>query len=180
MKGNQTVGLLADIEIKKLVEFEKMIDPFISFKEQNGMSYGLCSYGYDIRWSGALKTFQGDMIDPKEPQMDFFKVDKFYRLAPQETILGLSVETFKMPSDVLGICLGKSSYARCGILINTTPLEPGWRGRLVVEITNLNCLPVKLYVNEGIAQILFFRGDSYCSVLYQGQYQDQFVGKNNV
>jgi dCTP deaminase len=171
-----------------------MIDPFLPelVRETNGsriISAGASSYGYDMRLADdgfrIFSSVYGLEIDPKhfdensliEPAL-YTAEDgsKYYLLPPHHYGLGVTVETFKMPRNVTGIALGKSTYARAGLLVNTTPLEAGWTGRLVVEIANLANLPLRVYVNEGIGQILFFESDEACAVSYSdrgGKYQGQ-------
>ena len=178
-------GLLNDREIKRLAA-DGMIDPFIPelVRERDGekvISYGLSSAGYDIRagteWYIALER-DARIGDPKnfDPGlMRRYEMDAPIVLPPRSFALTHSVERFRMPEDVVGIALGKSTYARMGIIVNITPLEPGWEGWLTIEVTNSAPFPVKVYPNEGIAQILFFRIDapitSYAarSGKYQGQ-----------
>jgi len=171
--------ILCDSEIRQLAMNEKMIIPFVErTKEVEGklvLSYGLGSYGYDIRLSNRFKCCYGSFVlDPKETSMEDFESFESNNviLEPNSFILGLSVEFFNMPIDVIGVCVGKSTYARRGVSVNITPLEPGWKGYLVIEIANLGKTSVKLYPNEGIAQILFFRG-SLCEHSYLGSYQNQ-------
>ncbi len=158
------------------------------------ISSGLSSFGYDIRLADTglnrfinPKTdfpYHAPIIDPKEfdakscllhQSVERDETGIFYTLPPRAYALGVSVETFDIPRHVLGICYCKSTYARCGLMVNTTPLEPGWRGQLVIELANLTDLPMKVYANEGIAQVVFFEGDQP-SVTYadrSGKYQDQ-------
>jgi len=159
-----------------------MIDPFVENLEAEGkVSYGLSSYGYDIRVADEYKIFTNALagvVDPKSFDENSF-VD--YQGAtcivpPNSFALARSVETFRIPRDTLAVCLGKSTYARCGIIVNVTPLEPGWEGILTLEISNTTPLPAKIYSNEGIAQLLFFQGDEICKVSYadrKGKYQNQ-------
>lgn len=172
-----------------------MITPFLSelVREADGkriISAGCSSYGYDMRLADdgfrIFSSVHAKEIDPKrfdeqysliEPQLHTADDGaKYYLLPPHHYGLGVTVETFKMPRNVTGIALGKSTYARAGLLVNTTPLEAGWTGRLVVEIANLANLPLRVYVNEGIGQILFFESDEDCAVSYSdrgGKYQGQ-------
>jgi dCTP deaminase len=153
------------------------------------ISAGCSSYGYDMRLADdgfrVFSPLHGREIDPKhfddhsliEPPI-YTTEDgaQYYLLPPHAYGLGVSVETFSMPRNVTGVCLGKSTYARSGLLVNTTPLEAGWKGRLVIEIANLANLPLRVYVNEGIGQVLFFQGDEDCDVSYEdrgGKYQNQ-------
>lgn len=171
-----------------------MITPFLPdlVREVNGcriISAGCSSYGYDMRLADdgfrIFSSFHCQEIDPKkfdensliEPMLHTADDgSKYYLLPPHHYGLGVTVETFRMPRNVTGIALGKSTYARAGLLVNTTPLEAGWTGRLVVEIANLANLPLRVYVNEGIGQILFFESDEDCAVSYadrNGKYQGQ-------
>ncbi|HUF03657.1 MAG TPA: dCTP deaminase [Aridibacter sp.] len=184
----------SDLWLKRMVEESKMIDPFLPdlVREVEGnriISAGSSSYGYDMRLADdgfrIFSSVYGSEIDPKhfdensliEP--DLRTADdgsKYYLLPPHHYGLGVSVETFRMPRNITGIALGKSTYARAGLLVNTTPLEASWTGRLVVEIANLANLPLRVYVNEGIGQILFFESDENCGVSYEdrgGKYQGQ-------
>jgi dCTP deaminase len=184
----------SDIWLRKMAEEHQMIDPFLPelVRETNGnrvISAGASSYGYDMRLADdgfrVFSPIHGFEIDPKkfdeysliEPPMRTAEDGaKYYLLPPHHYGLGVTVETFKMPRNVTGIALGKSTYARAGLLVNTTPLEAGWTGRLVVEIANLANLPLRVYVNEGIGQILFFESDEDCAVSYSdrgGKYQGQ-------
>lgn len=188
--------ILNDNQIRARCEWTDhppMISPFQpeQFRRtQSGapaISSGLSSYGYDIRLADTgLQVFEKIdkvVIDPKYVDLDVLEVletdemgaGTFYTLPPRAYALGVSVETFHIPHNILGICYCKSTYARCGLMVNTTPLEPGWRGQLVVELANLTDLPIKVYANEGIAQVVFFEGDQP-SVTYadrSGKYQDQ-------
>lgn len=181
-------GILPDNEIIRLCgSDEPMIDPFVPTQvreDENGkkvISYGTSSYGYDIRLAPVFKIFtniNSAIIDPHYPS------DKTYVdvqgesciLPPNSYILGHSLEYFRMPPDVIAIALGKSTWARCGAIVNVTPLEPGWEGQLVVEISNATNCPLKIYANEGIAQLLFIRGEATCDTTYgarNGKYQGQ-------
>lgn len=154
------------------------------------VSYGTSSYGYDIRLSGAeFKVFSpigAREIDPKhfnerclipaEMNVDITTRAWYWVIPPHSYALGVTLERFSMPSNVLGICVGKSTYARCGLVVNTTPLEPGWEGNLVLEFANNANLPIRLYVNEGIAQVIFFESNEPCLTSYadrSGKYQHQ-------
>jgi dCTP deaminase len=158
-----------------------MIKPFSSKLIKKGVSYGLSSYGYDIRVADEFKIFtnvNSETIDPKRFSTDSF-VDvkaKSILVPPNSFALGRSVEYFKIPRDVITICLGKSTYARCGIIVNVTPFEPEWEGHATLEISNTTPLPAKIYANEGIAQIIFLGADEICKVSYKdrkGKYQGQ-------
>ena len=145
------------------------------------VSYGLSSYGYDIRVADEFKIFTnvgGTVVDPKnfdEKNIVDFKGDVCI-VPPNSFALARTIEYFKMPRDVLAICLGKSTYARCGIIVNVTPFEPGFEGHITIEISNTTPLPAKIYANEGIAQALFLQGYEICEVSYadkKGKYQRQ-------
>lgn len=163
-------------------EQTEMINPFVDGQVSKGViSYGLSSYGYDFRVSDEFKIFtnvHNVVVDPKEfDEGTFidFKGDVCV-IPPNSFALARSVEYFKVPREVLGICFGKSTYARCGIVVNITPFEPEWEGYLTVEISNTTPLPAKVYANEGIAQVVFLKGDSECMVSYmdrKGKYQKQ-------
>jgi dCTP deaminase len=184
----------SDAWLRKMAEQENMIDPFLPelVREVGGhriISAGLSSYGYDMRLADdgfrVFSPVHGREIDPKKfdeasliepPLQTADDGAQYYLLPPHHYGLGVTVETFKMPRNVTGVALGKSTYARAGLLVNTTPLEAGWTGRLVVEIGNLANLPLRVYVNEGIGQILFFESDEDCTVSYSdrgGKYQGQ-------
>src|SRR6476469_9138073 len=185
----------SDIWLRKMAEEQKMIDPFLGslVREVDGkriISAGCSSYGYDMRLADdgfrIFSSVHAKEIDPKrfdeqysliEPELhDSEDGSRYYLLPPHHYGLGVTVETFKMPRNVTGIALGKSTYARAGLLVNTTPLEAGWTGRLVVEIANLANLPLRVYINEVIGQILFFESDEDYSVSYSDRgvkYQGQ-------
>lgn len=184
----------SDIWLRRMVEEHKMIDPFESdlVREIDGrkiISAGTSSYGYDMRLADdgfrVFSPVQRYEIDPKRfdegslaepPLRESDDGARYYLLPPHSYGLGTTVETFRMPRNVTGVALGKSTYARAGLMVNTTPLEAGWTGRLVVEIANLANLPLRVYVNEGIGQILFFESDEDCAVSYNdrgGKYQGQ-------
>lgn len=165
-----------------MAQEKEMIAPFV--KEQvkkANISFGLSSFGYDIRLACDFKLFnppQGFIIEPKKMEEGAFRhIDTdVCTIAANSFVLGRSLEYFKMPDNVLGIVVGKSTYARCGVLINVTPLEPGWEGFLTISISNTTPRPVKIYANEGIAQVLFFESDQHCAVSYRdkaGKYQSQ-------
>lgn len=156
--------LLSDAEIAELCLKQKMIEPFVEKQKAKGViSYGLSSFGYDIRVSEHFKIFtnvNSSVVDPKQFDPKSF-VDvkaKMILIPPNSFALSKSLEYFRMPADVFGMAVGKSTYARCGIVTNVTPLEPGWEGHLTLEISNTTPLPARLYAGEGIVQIVFFRG----------------------
>jgi len=172
------MGLLADWQIRKSVK----IEPFADGSHRPGVvSYGLTSYGYDVRVGRHFKVFTnvyGAVVDPKNfSPAAFIDIEADSCIIPPNSFaLAETIEYFEIPRDILAICLGKSTYARCGILVNITPLEPEWRGKITIEISNTTPLPAKIYANEGIAQILFFRAEQVCRVSYadkKGKYQDQ-------
>jgi dCTP deaminase len=178
----------SDSWIKEMSQKKGMITPFESnqIKEKKGsdhklISYGLSSYGYDVRCADEFKVFtniHSATVDPK-----FFDNSSFIDIKKDECIippnsfaLARTIEYFKIPRDVLTICLGKSTYARCGIIVNVTPLEPEWEGHVTLEFSNTTSLPAKIYANEGVAQMLFFQSDQVCETSYKdrnGKYQGQ-------
>ncbi len=161
---------------------QAMIAPFEEKQIRQGViSYGLSSYGYDVRIAAEFKIFTnvfGALVDPKSFDSKSF-VDfkgEVCIIPPNSFALGRTVEYFRIPRKVMTICVGKSTYARCGIITNVTPLEPGWEGHVTLEISNTTPLPAKIYANEGIAQILFFESDEECMISYadkKGKYQAQ-------
>jgi dCTP deaminase len=178
------MGLKPDHWIRKMAEEQRMIEPFVSHQVRDGLiSFGLSSYGYDIRVAEDFKIFTpglGDLtvVDPKRfdtrAMVDF--TGDMCVIPPNSFALGRSVEYFRIPRNVLCICLGKSTYARCGIIVNITPFEPAWEGFVTLEISNTTPLPAKIYAGEGIAQVLFFEGDEPCQISYadkKGKYQGQ-------
>jgi dCTP deaminase len=180
--GTFPPGLLADHQIRALALQQGMIDPFVEKQTHAGViSYGLSSYGYDARCSDEFKIFtnvDNAIVDPKAFSEKSF-VDRqtdICIIPPNSFALTRSVEYFRIPKDVLVICLGKSTYARCGLIVNVTPLEPGWEGHVTLEISNTTPLPAKVYANEGVAQFLFFKGSDGCEVSYadrNGKYMGQ-------
>ncbi|RUM66648.1 MAG: dCTP deaminase [Sulfurospirillum sp.] len=176
------MGLKSDKWIREKSLNEKMIDPFC--EEQIGkdvISYGLSSYGYDIRVGNEFKIFtnvNSTVVDPKNfDEANVIDLTSDIAIIPPNSFaLARTVEYFRMPDNVLAICLGKSTYARCGIIVNVTPFEPGFEGHITIEISNTTPLPAKIYANEGIAQVLFLEGDEPCEVTYadkKGKYQSQ-------
>ncbi len=159
-----------------------MISPFSEKQMKEGcISYGLSSYGYDLRVADEFKIFtnvNSAVIDPKNfDERSFVTVQASSVIIPPNSFaLARSVEYFRIPRDVLTICVGKSTYARCGIIVNVTPFEPEWEGFVTLEISNTTPLPAKVYANEGLCQILFFQSDEFCEVSYadrKGKYQGQ-------
>ena len=180
------MSIYPDTWIVKMAREQRMIEPFVeslvrTLKGQPVISYGVSSYGYDLRVSNRFRIFTnvyGTVVDPKafDPK-GFVEVQTDVCLIPPNSfVLALSVETFRIPRNVLTLCVGKSTYARCGIIVNVTPFEPGWEGRAVLEISNTTPLPAKVYANEGLAQVLFFEGNAPCQTSYadrKGKYQHQ-------
>ncbi|KFZ40813.1 MULTISPECIES: dCTP deaminase [Thermoactinomyces] len=177
------MAIKSDKWIRKMAEQYKMIEPFIDRNVGKGeaVSYGLSSYGYDLRVADEYKIFHNALnpvIDPKAIDSDSFLDYKgdVCIIPPNSFALARSVEYFRIPENVLAICVGKSTYARCGIITNVTPLEPGWEGYVTLEISNTTPLPAKIYSNEGLCQILFLESDEDCEVSYRtkkGKYQFQ-------
>lgn len=175
-------GIMPDHWIREQAINHGMIEPFVEKQTAEGkISYGLSSYGYDSRCSNEFKIFtnvDSAIVDPKNFSADSF-VDRetdVCIIPPNSFVLTRSVEYFRIPKDVLVVCLGKSTYARCGLIVNVTPLEPGWEGHVTLEISNSTPLPAKVYANEGVAQFLFFKGSSPCEVSYAdraGKYMKQ-------
>jgi len=176
------VGLKPDHWIRKMVREEGMIEPFADNQVHDGViSYGVSSYGYDIRVADEFKIFTNvysAIVDPKDfmsESMVDFKGDVCV-IPPNSFALARTVEYFRIPRSVLTICVGKSTYARCGIIVNVTPFEPQWEGFVTLEISNTSPLPARIYANEGIAQVLFFQADEECETSYadkKGKYQKQ-------
>jgi dCTP deaminase len=175
-------GLLADHQIRHLAQTQDMISPFVEKQTKEGViSYGLSSFGYDARAAKEFKIFtnvDNAMVDPKDFSHQSFvdRTTDVCVIPPNSFALTHTVEYFRIPKDVLVICLGKSTYARCGLIVNVTPLEPGWEGHVTLEISNTTPLPAKVYANEGVAQFLFFKGSSACEVSYadrKGKYMGQ-------
>jgi len=180
------MSIKSDKWIKKMAKQENMISPFEpdQIKSLSGnkvISYGTSSYGYDVRCSSMFKVFtniNSAVVDPKEFDKNSF-VDfegDTCIIPPNSFALASTVEYFKIPRSILTICLGKSTYARCGIIVNVTPLEPEWEGHVTLEFSNTTPLPAKIYANEGVAQMLFFESDDVCEVSYKdrgGKYQKQ-------
>ena len=176
------MGLKPDHWIRKMVREQNMIEPFADSQVRNGViSYGVSSYGYDIRVADEFMIFTNvysAVVDPKhfDPKsMVDFKGDVCV-IPPNSFALARTVEYFRIPRNVLTVCVGKSTYARCGIIVNVTPFEPEWEGFVTLEISNTTPLPARIYANEGIAQVLFFEGDEPCETSYadkKGKYQKQ-------
>ena len=167
-------------------ENHQLISPFeaTQIRELNGekiVSYGVSSYGYDVRCSNEFKIFTNThsaIVDPKKFDPNSFidvTADECI-IPPNSFVLARTIEYFKIPRSVLTLCLGKSTYARCGIIVNVTPLEPEWEGHVTLEFSNTTNLPAKIYANEGVAQMIFFESDQVCKTSYKdrgGKYQGQ-------
>ena len=181
-----TMSIKSDKWIKRMAEGHGMIEPYEAgqVRETNGnriVSYGTSSYGYDVRCSDEFKIFtniNSAVVDPKDfDHQSFvdFKGDVCI-IPPNSFALARTVEYFRIPRSVLTICLGKSTYARCGIIVNVTPLEPEWEGHVTLEFSNTTPLPARIYANEGVAQMLFYESDEVCETSYKdrgGKYQGQ-------
>ena len=175
-------SIKSDRWIKKMALEHAMIEPFEDRQIRQGViSYGLSSYGYDIRVANEFKVFtniNNTVVDPKNFDDRSF-VDMrtdICIIPPNSFALAKTVEYFRIPRDVLTVCVGKSTYARCGLIVNVTPFEPEWEGFVTLEISNTTPLPARVYANEGIAQVLFFQSDEVCEVSYadkKGKYQKQ-------
>jgi len=181
------MAVLSDTEIRELVP----IEPFeTSEKRQGRISFGVSSYGYDVRVGTVFKIFTDvtphggqAIVDPKDFSDDMFvtiDTEQTGRdhviIPPNSFALAETVENITIPRNVIAICVGKSTYARCGIIVNVTPLEPEWRGKVTLEISNTTPLPAKIYANEGIAQMIFLKAERECAISYadkSGKYQDQ-------
>jgi dCTP deaminase len=176
------MGLKPDHWIVKMAREHRMIEPFVEEQVRDGViSYGVSSYGYDIRVADEFKIFtnvHSAVVDPKDfdpaSMVDF--TGEVCIIPPNSFALARTIEYFRIPRGVLTICVGKSTYARCGIIVNVTPFEPEWEGYVTLEISNTTPLPAKIYSNEGIAQVLFFEADEECNSSYadkKGKYQKQ-------
>ena len=174
-------SIKADRWIKQMALEHRMIEPFEDRQVRDGViSYGVSSYGYDIRVADEFKVFtniNSTIVDPKNfDERSFVDIKGDCIIPPNSFALAKTIEYFRIPRDVLTICVGKSTYARCGLIVNVTPFEPEWEGFVTLEISNTTPLPAKVYANEGIAQVLFFQSDEVCEVSYKdkkGKYQGQ-------
>lgn len=174
--------IMPDRWIKEMAKENGMIEPFADKQHRQGIiSYGVSSYGYDARVADEFKIFtdvDNAIVDPKNFTPSSFVTRKtdVCVIPPNSFALARTVEYFRIPKDILVICLGKSTYARCGIIVNVTPLEPEWEGQVTIEISNTTPLPAKIYANEGICQLLFLKGSEPCEVSYadkNGKYMKQ-------
>src|SRR5476651_983692 len=176
------MSIKADHWIKRMALAHQMIEPFVDEQVRTGViSYGLSSYGYDVRVGDEFKVFTNvynTVVDPKNFDSKSFvdiKADVCI-IPPNSFALASTIEYFRIPRDILTICLGKSTYARCGIIVNVTPFEPEWEGHVTIEISNTTPLPAKIYANEGLAQVLFYQAAEVCETSYadrSGKYQGQ-------
>src|SRR5499425_1174301 len=176
------MAIKSDKWIARMARECRMIEPFVDDQVRAGViSYGVSSYGYDVRVGDEFKVFTNvfnTVVDPKAFDPRSFvdiKADVCI-IPPNSFALASTVEYFRVPRDILTVCLVKSTYARCGIIVNVTPFEPEWEGHVTIEISNTTPLPAKIYANEGIAQVLFFQSDEACQTSYadrQGKYQGQ-------
>jgi dCTP deaminase len=180
------MSLKSDKWIQRMAEEHGMIEPFEKSQvryhgDERLISYGTSSYGYDVRCAGEFKVFtniNSAIVDPKKfDEQSFVDIESDVCIIPPNSFaLARTVEYFRIPRSVLTICLGKSTYARCGIIVNVTPLEPEWEGHVTLEFSNTTPLPAKIYANEGVAQMVFLESDEACAVSYgdrQGKYQGQ-------
>jgi dCTP deaminase len=176
------MAVKSDRWIRRMVVERRMIEPFSDAQVRDGViSYGVSSYGYDVRIGDEFKIFTNintTIVDPKgfDPRSFVDYQGEVAVIPPNSFALARTVEYFRIPRDVIVVCVGKSTYARCGIIVNVTPLEPEWEGVVTLEVSNTTPLPARIYANEGIAQFLFFGSDEPCQVSYadkQGKYQAQ-------
>ena len=176
------MAIKSDNWIKRLALEQRMIEPFVDEQMRTGViSYGLSSYGYDVRVGDEFKVFTNvfnTVVDPKnfDPKSFVDIKAEVCIIPPNSFALARTIEYFRIPRDILTVCLGKSTYARCGIIVNVTPFEPEWEGTATLEISNTTPIPAKIYANEGIAQVLFFQSDEPCAKSYKdkkGKYQAQ-------
>lgn len=181
------MSIKSDRWIREMSETQGMIEPYVKEQvkiDQSGnkmISYGTSSYGYDVRCANEFKVFtniHSTIVDPKDfDEKSLVTIESDVCIIPPNSFaLARTVEYFRIPKDVLTICLGKSTYARCGIIVNVTPLEPEWEGHVTLEFSNTTTLPAKIYANEGVAQMLFFQSDEQCETTYKqrgGKYQGQ-------
>jgi dCTP deaminase len=176
------MGVKNDAWITRMAKENRMIEPFIENQVKEGViSYGLSSYGYDIRVTDEFKIFtnvHSAVVDPKHFNPDSFVDFKgdICIIPPNSFVLARTIEYFRIPRTVLTMCLGKSTYARCGLIVNVTPFEPEWEGFVTLEISNTTPLPARIYAGEGIAQVIFFEADEVCLTSYadrKGKYQAQ-------
>lgn len=179
------MSIMSDIWIREQATGKGMIEPFVEKQRREGViSYGLSSYGYDARVADEFLIFtnvDNDVVDPKQ-----FSDTSFVKrqgdvcvIPPNSFVLARTVEYFRVPDDVLVICVGKSTYARCGIIVNVTPLEPGWEGHVTLEFSNTTPLPARIYANEGACQFLFLQGEQPCETSYASR-SGKYMGQTGV
>tara|TARA_B100001996_G_scaffold374336_1_gene352816 strand:+ start:1574 stop:2128 length:555 start_codon:yes stop_codon:yes gene_type:complete len=179
------MSVLSDKWIRKMAIENQMISPFEDKQIRgNKISYGLSSFGYDARVSNEFKIFtdvNSEIVDPKNFKPSNFVTKNVSEcvIPPNSFVLASTVEHFKIPKDVLVICLGKSTYARCGIIVNVTPLEPGWEGHVTLEFSNTTPLPAKIYANEGVAQFIFLKGNEKPETTYSDR-KGKYMGQTGV
>jgi len=179
------MSVLSDKWIKKMASEHSMISPFEEKQVREGkISYGLSSFGYDARVSDEFKIFtnvNSEIVDPKNFKPSNFVTKKISEciIPPNSFVLASTIEYFKIPKDILVICLGKSTYARCGIIVNVTPLEPGWEGHVTLEFSNTTPLPAKIYANEGVAQFVFLQGNEKPEISYSDR-KGKYMGQTGV
>jgi dCTP deaminase len=176
------MAVKSDRWIREMALKHRMIEPFADRQMREGViSFGVSSYGYDMRIADEFRVFTnvyGAIVDPKKFDANAFVhvQSNVCTIPPNSFVLGRSVEYFRIPRNIITVCLGKSTYARCGIIVNVTPFEPEWEGYVTMEISNTTPLPARIYANEGIAQVLFFESDEDCEISYadkKGKYQAQ-------
>lgn len=176
------LSIKSDAWIRRMALEQHMIEPFADRQVREGkISYGVSSYGYDLRVSDEFKIFtniNSTVVDPKNfDERSFVEIKNDVCIIPPNSFaLARSVEYFRIPRNIMTVCVGKSTYARCGIIVNVTPFEPEWEGFVTLEISNTTPLPAKVYANEGLCQILFFQADEVCEISYKdkhGKYQAQ-------
>src|SRR6202171_211657 len=176
------MSIKSDRGIKKMALEHRMIEPFVDSQTSAGVaSYGVSSYGYDIRVADEFKVFTNvynTVVDPKnfDPKSFVDIKAEVCVIPPNSFALARTIEYFRIPRDILTVCVGKSTYARCGIIVNVTPFEPEWEGHVTIEISNTTPLPARIYANEGLCQVIFFESDEQCEVSYadrKGKYQSQ-------
>jgi dCTP deaminase len=179
------MSVLSDKWIRKMAIENQMISPFEDKQIRgNKISYGLSSFGYDARVSNEFKIFtdvNSEIVDPKNFKPSNFVTKNVSEcvIPPNSFVLASTVEHFKIPKDILVICLGKSTYARCGIIVNVTPLEPGWEGHVTLEFSNTTPLPAKIYANEGVAQFIFLKGNEKPETTYSDR-KGKYMGQTGV
>lgn len=184
------MSIKSDLWIRRMAADHGMIEPFESGQVKTNsqgdrlISYGTSSYGYDVRCADEFKVFtniHSAVVDPKYfDEKSFVDIQSDVCVIPPNSFaLARTVEYFRIPRDVLTICLGKSTYARCGIIVNVTPLEPEWEGHVTLEFSNTTNLPARIYANEGVAQMLFFQSDEVCDVSYKDR-QGKYMGQRGV